>query len=91
MKKSVYFEEANAGEYLAQIINIAKDDAEAEYEVVMREGDRLIDTDIGVMLERGGRQYTQKTYMTSFTGVAFVEHTSDPDRGVITLKMIKAK
>ena len=91
MKKSVYFEEANAGEYLAQIINIAKDDAEAEYEVVMREGDRLIDTDIGVMLERGGRQYVQKTYMTSFTGVAFVEYTSDPDRDVITLKMVKAK
>ena len=90
MKQAVYFEEANAGEYLAQIINIAKDDAEAEYEVVMREGDRLIDTDIGVMLERGGRQYVQKTYMTS-TGVAFVEYTSDPDRDVITLKMIKAK
>lgn len=90
MKKSVYFEEANAGEYLAQIINIAKDDAEAEYEVVMREGDRLIDTDIGVMLERGGRQYVQKTCMT-ITGVAFVEYTSDPDRDVITLKMVKVK
>ena len=29
--------------------------------------------------------------MTSFTGVAFVEYTSDPDRDVITLKMVKAK
>ena len=91
MKQAVYFEEANAGEYLAQIINIAKDDAEAEYEVVMREGDRLIDTDMGVMLVREKRQYVQKTYMTSFTDVAFVEYTSDPDRDVITLKMIKAK
>ena len=91
MKQTVYFEQGNAGDYLAQIINIAKDDAEAEYEVVMREGDRLIDTDIGVMLERGGRQYVQKTYMTSFTGVAFVEHTSDPEKEVIKLKMIKAK
>lgn len=89
MKQTVYFEEANAGEYLAQIINIAKDDAEAEYEVVMRDGDRLIDTDMGVMLVREKRQYVQKTYMTSFTGVAFVEYTSDPDRDVITLKMIK--
>ena len=91
MKQAVYFEEANAGEYLAQIINIAKDDAEAEYEVVMREGDRLIDTDIGVMLVREKRQYVQKTYMTSFNEVAFVEHTSDPEKEVIKLKMIKAK
>ena len=91
MKQTVYFEEANAGEYLAQIINIAKDDAEAEYEVVMRDGDRLIDTDIGVMLVRENRQYVQKTYMTSFAGVAFVEYTSDPERDVITLKMIKVK
>ena len=90
MKKSVYFEEANAGEYLAQVMHLALNSEQAEYEVILRDGDKLINTDMGVMLERGGRQYVQKTYMT-ITGVAFVEYTSDPDRDVISLKMIKAK
>ncbi len=91
MKKSVYLEEGNAGDYLAQVMHLALNSEQAEYEVILRDGDKLINTDMGVMLERGGRHYMQKTYMTSFTGVAFVEYTSDPDRGVITLKMIKAK
>ena len=91
MKQAVYFEEANAGEYLAQVMHLALNSEQAEYEVILRDGDKLINTDMGVMLERGGRQYVQKTYMTSFTGVAFVEYTSDPDRDVISLKMVKAK
>ena len=90
MKQAVYFEEANAGEYLAQVMHLALNSEQAEYEVILRDGDKLINTDMGVMLERGGRQYVQKTYMT-ITGVAFVEYTSDPDRDVITLKMVKAK
>ena len=91
MKKSVYFEQGNAGDYLAQVMHLALNSEQAEYEVILRDGDKLINTDMGVMLERGGRRYAQKTYMTSFTGVAFVEYTSDPDRGVITLKMRAAK
>lgn len=91
MKKLVYFKEENAGDYLAQVMNLAEKAEQAEYEVILRDGDKLINTDIGVMLERGGRQYTQKTYMTSFTGVAFIEHTSGPERDAITLKMIKVK
>ena len=90
MKQAVYFEEANAGEYLAQVMHLALNSEQAEYEVILRDGDKLITTDIGVMLEWGGREYVQKTYMT-ITGVAFVEYTSDPDRDVITLKMVKAK
>ena len=91
MKQAVYFEEANAGEYLAQVMHLALNSEQAEYEVILRDGDKLINTDMGVMLVREKRQYVQKTYMTSFAGVEFVEYTSDPDRGVITLKMIKAK
>lgn len=91
MKKAVYFEGANAYDYYAHIMHLA--DAEsAEYEVVLREGDRLIESDLdGVVLVRGNRMYTQKTYMTGFRGVAFVEHTSDPVQEVITLKLLKVK
>jgi hypothetical protein len=91
MKKAVYFEEANACDYLAQVMHLALNSEQAEYEVILRDGDKLINTDMGVMLERSGRQYTQKTYMTSFAGVAFVGHTSDPEKEVIKLKMLKVK
>ena len=57
MKQAVYFEEGNAGDYLAQVMHLALNSEQAEYEVILRDGDKLINTDMGVMLERGGRQY----------------------------------
>lgn len=90
MKQAVYFEGANAGDYYANIMHLAVG-GEAEYEVVLRDGDKLTNTDMGVMLFRGRKQYIQCTRMSAFKGVAFSEYTSDPDKEVITCKLIKLK
>ncbi len=89
MKVGVYFKEANAGDYLAQILKIANNPQDTEYNLVLQEGDRLVNTSLGVVLVRNGREYVQKTYMASFKAVAFVEHTYCPEKNVIKAKLIK--
>ncbi len=88
MKQSVYFEQNNAGDYLAQVMHLAENQEQAEYEVILKDGDRLITTELGTTLVRGSRHYMQQTYMKRFSSVCFIEHTSDPQKDTVVLKML---
>lgn len=89
MKIGVYFVGRNAGDYWANIMGVAKKPEDVEYDLILRDADRLIDGDDAPLLIRDGREYMQITKMNGFSGVAFVENTSDPERDIIKLKLIK--
>lgn len=72
MKVKVYIEQYNAYDYLASEIKLAKEDSEAEYELVLNNDDKLHDDELhGLTLVRDGLEYNQVTKMNSFKGVSF--------------------
>jgi len=87
MKNLVRFTGFNAYDYYGHEIHIVDPDSAnlAEYEVVLRDTDELVESDCGVVLKRDGVIYTQITKMNRFKGVSFI----DDDGDVVSLKLIK--
>ena len=89
MKKFVTFTGWNAYDFYAHAMNLVENIEQAEYEIVIRDTDQLIEsTELGVMLKRNGVFYTQIQKMNSFRGVSFIDND---DGEVISLKLLKVK
>lgn len=86
MKRFVAFEQFNAFDYLGSRMILCKADA-AEYEVVLNEGDKLVEYDDGISLVRNGIWYSQDDKMNTFKGVNFFDR-DDPQNNV-QLKLLK--
>jgi hypothetical protein len=85
MKKFVAFKQYNAMDYLGSDMVLCDSQDEAEYEVVLQDGDKLVESDEGVSLIRCGVWFSQITKMNTFKSVGF----SHPENESIKLKLIK--
>lgn len=91
MKKLVYFGGFNGYDYYGHWLYLAASKEDAEYEIVLNEGDVLTDeSSAPATLVRGGKTFTQITRMNTFNGVAFVKDAYGK-KDVITCKLIKIK
>lgn len=85
MKKLVAFEGYNSMEYYGHHMIICESKDNAEFQVVLREDDKIVSADEAVFLVRDGIWYSQNTKMDTFKDVSFFAE-NEP---TITLKLLK--
>ena len=89
MKKFVSFEGYNAMDYYGHEMALENSRDDAEFEVVLHDGDKLVKTDEGLMLVRDGLYYRQSTKMNTFKGVTFANFEDFDEVDTVQLKLIK--